>query len=134
VDAAGNVVVTGRSHTSTSNPTFDIVTIKYDASGAQVWLNRYDPAGLDDIGLALVLDGAGNPIVTGLENNGTNTDAVTIKYDPGTGNPQWVASYDNGLADSGRDVSVDGSGNVMMTGWSQDGAGIRDYVTVKYPP
>ena len=50
------------------------------------------------------------------------------------GNQVWVARYDNGGGDSGRDIAVDASGNVYVTGWSEDSSGIRDYATVKYAP
>jgi hypothetical protein len=132
VDGSGNVYVTGRSVTGGGNTTYDIVTVKYNSAGVQQWVNRYDRAGLNDIGLALALDITGSPIVAGIENNGTNTDGVSIKYDSATGNRQWVGHYDNGLADSGRDVMVDGSGNVYLSGWSQGSTSLGDYIAIKY--
>jgi hypothetical protein len=131
VDTSGNVYVTGRSHTSLANPTFDAVTVKYDPNGNQVWARRYDTAGRDDMGLAVVLDGSGNPIVTGFGHNGTNTDSLTIKYDT-NGNLLWAGRYDNQGNDSSRALAVDSLGNVYVTGWSEDSAGIRDYATIKY--
>jgi hypothetical protein len=133
VDASGNIYVTGRSHTSLANQTFDVATVKYDAAGIQLWVRRYDQAGLDDMGLAMALDASGNVIVTGSGNNGVNTDYLTLKYDP-AGTLFWVNLYNNGQNDMGRGIAVGASGNVYVTGWSEDGSGIRDYATVKYAP
>lgn len=84
VEAAGNVYVTGNSAGSgVDNP--DYATVKYDASGNQLWVARYDgPAHDQDAARALVVDAAGNVYVTGDSyGNGTSEDRddyATIKY------------------------------------------------------
>jgi hypothetical protein len=132
VDALGNVAVTGRSVTGGGNTTYDIVTLHYSSAGVLHWTNRYDRAGLNDIGLAMTVNSAGNPIVAGIENNGTNNDAVSIRYDVNTGARQWIAHYNNGFADTARDVTVNGSGDVFLSGWSESAVGNADYLTIKY--
>lgn len=80
LDSAGNVYVTG--HSPGTNSGLDIVTIKYDNNGNQLWLQRYDgPAHGDDIATGLVVDTNGNVYVTGYSatTNG-GTEFVTIKY------------------------------------------------------
>jgi len=63
VDDAGNVYVTGRSANYWDN---DYVTVKYDASGVEQWVARYNGPGYDnDHAWAIALDGAGNVYVTG---------------------------------------------------------------------
>ena len=47
VDATGNVYVTGSSKNSGGH--FTSVTIKYSATGSQVWLSRYTGPGGDDL-------------------------------------------------------------------------------------
>jgi hypothetical protein len=132
VDNAGNVYVTGRSHTSSADRTFDVVTVKYDPSGNQQWVNRYGVTGRDDMGLALMLDSSGNSVITGFGSNGTNMDMLTLKYD-GNGSLLWARTYNNGQDDSARDLTVDVSGNVYITGWSNNAANsLRDYAAIKY--
>jgi hypothetical protein len=90
LDSAGNAYVTGYSPGLGSGD--DIVTIKYDTDGSQLWVQRYNgPANGDDIGTGIVLDGKGGVYVTGYSatTNG-GTEFVTIKYldQPSVGQPQ----------------------------------------------
>jgi len=82
VDAAGNSYVTGYCRTIEDIP--DYCTVKYDntTSGDEQWVARYDgPANLDDVALAVAVDGAGDVWVTGgSTGTGTSEDSVTIKY------------------------------------------------------
>src|SRR5439155_19369083 len=64
VDAAGNVFVTGASKSGSGN--YGYATVKYDSTGVQRWVSRYDnPGDIDQIPTALVLDKAGNVYITG---------------------------------------------------------------------
>jgi len=136
VDAAGNVYVTGRSYGG-AGTVYDYATVKYDASGAEQWENRYNnaPVNGDDRAYALAVDGAGNVYVTGRsEGSGTGGDYATVKYDT-NGNKQWVARYD-GPASSGESataLAVDGAGNVYVTGICDFlNSTTGDYCTIKY--
>src|SRR5208283_308245 len=83
IDQANSVYVTGYSPgAATGN---DIVTIKYDNNGNQIWLQRYNgPGNGDDEGNAIAVDANGNVYVTGYETVvGGGTEMVTIKYAPG---------------------------------------------------
>jgi len=133
VDSSGNVYLTGKSYGSGTSR--DYTTIAYDTSGNELWVARYNgPTNGSDEARALVLDSSGNVYVTGKSTgDGTSLDYVTIKYDP-SGNEQWVARY-NGPAnevDGSRDIAVDSSGNIYVTGYSMDSSGFYDYATVKY--
>ena len=79
VDSSGNVYVTGESDCATGS---NYVTIKYDASGNQLWEKRYNGKGdKNDQACAIVVDGSGNVFVTGKSSGmDTNYDYVTIKY------------------------------------------------------
>ncbi len=136
LDNLNNVYVSGYSIGATSGR--DIVTIKYNSSGVQQWLQRYNgPANGDDIssGLdALAVDDSGNVYVVGYSMGiGGNSDFVTLKYNT-NGVQQWAETY-NGAADAndfGRAISLDASGNVYVTGSSIESGTSTDYATIKY--
>ena len=133
VDGSGNVYVTGYS--SGSGTYADYCTIKYNSSGVQQWIARYNGLGYgDDVAYSLALDGSGNVYVTGSSyGSGTNADYCTIKYNS-AGVQQWIARY-NGPGngdDEARSIAVDGSGNVYVTGNCYGGGTSIDYCTIKY--
>jgi WD40 repeat protein len=80
VDATGNVCVTGGS--TGSGTRSDYVTVKYDATGGEVWVNRYDgPASRLDEAFAIALDATGGACVTGgSAGAGTGNDYATARY------------------------------------------------------
>jgi hypothetical protein len=82
MDAAYNSYVTGYS--CATNGTNDIVTIKYDQNGNQIWLQRYSsPGGGNASGNAIAVDNNGNVYVTGYDTTAAGgTEIVTIKYSP----------------------------------------------------
>jgi hypothetical protein len=130
VDTSGNVYVTGRSQGSGRG--FDYATIKYNSSGIQQWVQRYNNSNGADEAAAIVLDAAGNVYVTGRSQGATGFDYATVKYDT-NGNQQWVKRYDNGNgADEATAIAVDAAGNVYVTGRSQGSGTGFDYATVKY--
>jgi hypothetical protein len=146
VDGSGNVYVTGSSYDRVTE--FDYATVKYDPDGIQLWAVRFSgPVSPDiypwDWPQAIAVDGSGNVYVTG-ESNGVSTggDYATIKYDA-YGNQAWVARY-NGPGNSydrASDITVDGLGNVYVTGLSggaiatvkYNSAGTEQWVT-RYSP
>jgi uncharacterized delta-60 repeat protein len=133
VDGSGNVYVTGYSAGSGTGP--DYATIKYNPSGQQQWVARYDdPGNNDDYAKAISVDSSGNVYVTGFSvGSGTRFDYATIKYNS-AGQEQWVARY-NGPGNSddwAYALALDGSGNVYVTGTSGGGVSYWDYATVKY--
>ena len=134
VDGSNNVIVVGSSWGSNQLP--DIVTIKYNNIGDQLWVRRWNGPGDNwDIGRALAVDAAGNIYVTGeTYSNSTFFDFITIKYDA-AGNQLWEAIYDGPLNsdDASRDIAVDGSGNVYVIGYTNWVVQNRqDFATIKY--
>jgi len=83
LDQRNNVYVTGYSPGTNSGN--DIVTIKYDNNGNQIWLERYNgPGNGDDEGNAIAVDANGNVYVAGYETTAAGgTEMVVIKYAPG---------------------------------------------------
>lgn len=128
VDGSGNVYVAGSS--MGSGTASDYATVKYNTTGKQLWVARYNgPGNRDDYARAIVVDIAGNVYVTGQSDN---TDGyypeynyATIKYAP-NGRQLWAARY--GEWGAACAMAVDKSGNVYVTGTTDS----CDYETVKY--
>jgi len=140
VDSNGNVVVTGFSYSTNlnfdSNENADYYTAKYAATnGALLWEQRYDgPEASYDEARALAVDSSGNVAVTGFSyNTNFNSDYYTAKYAAANGALLWERRYDSAQSgeDEARAISVDNSGNVIVTGFSWNGTN-SDYYTAKY--
>lgn len=136
-DNNGNCYVTGYS-------SVDLTTIKYNASGGQEWVMRYNGGGwgsFTNVGYSIVVGGsddAGNPCVyvTGaVRNNDGNYDIVTLKYSvDGTllwNNPPTYNGPGNG-DDIAKQIVVDADGNAYVTGKSMGINTNYDWVTIKY--
>jgi hypothetical protein len=129
------VYVTGFSHSTDTSD--DYATIKYDPTGKQLWLARYDgPAHDTDRAAGIALGPNENVHVTGAS-LGTNTslDYATVQYDS-NGNQMWVARYDGpGHRDDwATSIAVDGVGRVSVTGRSVGIGTGYDYATIQYSP
>ena len=133
VNNDGNIYVTGWSYNSDGNE--DCVTIKYDQSGGEIWVRRYNgPENSWDGSIDMVLDARGNIFITGVSDGvSTGCDFFTLMYDP-EGNEEWVARYDGpaSLDDESSAIVVDSSGNVYVAGWDRDSVSDIDFVTIKY--
>ncbi len=135
VDASGNIFVTG--YVDDGNTGDDIYTIKYDANGTDLWDTAYNNttnAFLNDYPVDIKCDPSGNIIIAGYTQQGTwtlnNDDYIVLKYNS-SGALLWRTTYDRvGFKDDASAMAVDASGNVFVTGRSNNGAD-DDYVTMK---
>lgn len=129
-DPSGNVYVTGFSNQGATG--FDVLTIKYNSSGAEQWVRALNVGG-DDRAYDMTLDAAGNVFLTGKTNAyGTADDFLTCSYNS-NGDFRWLMAYNNSPAngnDYASKIIIDAAGNVYVTGASNGGA--NDYATVKY--
>jgi hypothetical protein len=123
VDHYGNVYVTGGSWGPGSRS--DFATIKYDASGKQLWVKRYNgPGNNHDWANAIALDDSCNAYVTGYSyGSKTYSDYATMKYSA-DGDLLWVKRYDGSGYDWANSIALDDSNNVYVTGTGS--------VTIKY--
>jgi uncharacterized delta-60 repeat protein len=133
VDSAGNVYITGtsdQSQTSASNK--DYATVKYDASGNEVFVARHNGFGNDkDEPVAIAVDNAGNCYVTGRSDSGGDDDYVTIKYNS-AGIAQWNKLYDGGNGDDrAAAMIITPAGDIVVTG-RQDAGSDDDITTICY--
>jgi len=132
MDAQGNTYLAGNMSDIDGN--FDILIVKFDASGQYAWSAIYDgPVGTDAVN-ALTVDINGNTYVTGhSRSDGGDWDYCTIKYDE-YGNEVWVARY-NGEGndyDIAEAVAVDDVGCVYVTGGSENTSNDMEITTIKY--
>ncbi|UKN00985.1 T9SS type A sorting domain-containing protein [Paracrocinitomix mangrovi] len=142
-DASGNVYSSGyfRNTTDfdpgvgTANLTAvggaDAYIQKTDADGNYLWAVQFGSTG-DDEGLDVQVDGSGNVYLTGVFRGtvdfdpgagvqnltpGGGGDAFLVKLDA-DGNYLWAISFPGGSgADLGRDLAIDASGNVLVSGF-----------------
>ncbi|HZH97690.1 MAG TPA: hypothetical protein VEX38_01855, partial [Fimbriimonadaceae bacterium] len=136
MDSQGNLLVA----TTCSDGTYgDIVLLKYNPGGTLLWTARYNgSAGKDDGATGLVLDSEGNAYLSGYtEVNGKYSEMLALKFDA-NGNKVWESTYglDGELYDAARTISLDPSGNVYISGPSDDGSWnfTKDYATLKIDP
>jgi len=141
VDDLGSVYVTGNEALFSClrggcfNENVSMLTIKYNADGVEQWVVEYDGGVAGEaVATAIALDDSGNVYVIGESwSSETNGDYVTIKYSA-DGIEEWVTRYDGPSSewDFPKAIALDDSGNVYVTGSSEDSTTGDDYATVKY--
>jgi hypothetical protein len=88
LDASGNVYVTGYSDGGGDMVNYDYATMKYDATGAEQWVTRYNGPGDNiDVAAGIALDRDSHVIVAGWSTGNAPplVDMTTIKYDQAVG-------------------------------------------------
>jgi uncharacterized delta-60 repeat protein len=130
IDRFGYVYVTGIGDYQ------NYTTIKYNSDGVEQWVAHYN-CGDTSEPLAIVADPSGNIYVTGrsqsLHGSLYSWDYATVKYDS-KGVQQWIVRYDGPgqYQDEARAITVDNSGNILVTGYSTSLGADMDYLTFKY--
>lgn len=134
VDNYGNVYITGYIvrevyHDGHYYYIPDYITIKYNTEGNVEWAKSYGTYDSTDEAYALVVDSLSNVYVTGVSEG----EVTTIKYNSG-GVIQWVAKWSelNYWSHEPRDIDIDSSGNIYITGRTYSPGTLYDYITLKY--
>ena len=135
IDNHSNIIITGK--TQGNGNTENYITLKYSTSGVLLWDRIYDgTAGSGDESFSLAADKAGSIYVTG-RSKGLNTgyDCVTIKYSS-AGSEEWVQRYNGSgnFYDEGKNIDLDESGNLYVTGKTVSSGINYDFLTIKYSP
>lgn len=124
VDNFGNVYIG-------ANVNGTMAALKYNNSGVQQWIKRYS----NSFATAMTIDTAYNVYVTGgWTASNTFRDYCTLKFDK-NGNQIWVMKYNGNYneEDFANSVAADKSGNVYVTGFTDNGLGVGfDCTTIKY--
>lgn len=133
LDVQDNVFVTGIS-SSGSNKS-DYATVKYTSNGTLQWAKMYNgPANGKDIPVGIKVDGGSNVYVAGTSaGSTTGEDYALVKY-TASGSQAWVKRYHSSSADQAKDLAVDKSGSIYVTGVSRGYNNGVVYRTLKYNP
>jgi len=134
VDDLGNAYVTGYS--GGSGFVYDYATVKYDASGNEQWVARYNgPGNSYDGAYAIAVDNSGGVYVTGYSTgSGTGYDYATLMYNGANGNQLDCKRYTGPGANSDEALSIatGPDGAVAVTGHSYVPGQYDNIVTIKY--
>jgi len=130
VDASGNSYVVGSSYNGSQ---FNIITVKYDPVGAELWNVTHDglASGFDEA-VGLVIDGSGDVIIAGQHQvSAADFDIFAKKLNGNTGATIWTYSHPGTPNfDQMRDLAIDGNDNVIIAGGLQYGGANTDFVTL----
>ena len=149
-DAIGNVYMCGATGSSGSGIIatpgaysvfrvgYDAFLVKFNASGVRQWGTYYGERGAD-MGNSIITDATGNIYLAGhtSSTSGISTtgafqtsygggvyDCFLVKFNS-SGLRQWGTYYGGGAADYfNRNISIDGSSNIYMTGRTESTTGI----------
>jgi len=131
IDNSGNIYIAGDRLTSNSN----ILTIKYDTNGNELWEAEYDDSRhSDNLPVDIEVDLSGNVYVSGASGpQHLNSNFTTIKYSS-TGNEEWVKMYDGPAEENDEvaDMVLDNEGNIYITGHSKTINNGYSFTTIKY--
>jgi len=130
-----NIYVTGSSRTGSIPGTEDVLTIKYDSSGNQLWTNRFDshPGG-SDIGYSLALDQGQNVYIAAAIDRDTNHLIFGTMKIKQNGELEWLRTYEyyHSPEDFPYAIAVDTANSVYISGISFGGSTDYDITTIKY--
>lgn len=128
VDGNNNVYIAGYGYSNSVN--VDVVLLKYDSSGNQLWLKTFDNGG-KETGQDVAVDNNGNIYVTGWT-TGSPATLFLMKFDS-NGTLLWNRPYSAGFGTKGFGLAIDNSGNIHVTGSIQGTPyASTDFLTLKY--
>ena len=114
VDTANNIYATGYSMNASGN--YDMSTIKYNSSGTQLGVVRYDTSGFNDYANSIALDSHGNVIVAGYTHMSSGNDGVVVVCYKPNGTQKWVKHYNNDAHDFAYKVLYNNAGYIYVCG------------------
>jgi hypothetical protein len=130
-DANGNVYITGNTVSATNN-SIDVLVIKYDAQGNQIWVEEYHTFGVDK-GKCIATDKLNNIYVAGFtESANDEENTLLLKYNS-NGILLWKKEFDlSNKEDLVNDMVIDENANIYLTGSGRVNTGYTNMLTLKY--
>ncbi len=110
---------------------YQFLSYKYDSDGNLVWEDTSSFVGTNNRIVSVATDANNNYYFTGLVTMGTS-DYYTAKYNT-SGSIVWADTFDNGFEDHPTDITLDGYGNVCITGYYTVDTNYK-MLTIKYNP
>lgn len=133
VSASGAVYVVGSSQKASGAST--ALVLKYSSGGKLAWARRWSgPTGSNPSAARVLIDAKGRIVVVGRASvNGTG-HVFAAKY-TAAGTQLWVRTYAKGHLGLARDVCLDGSGNLYISGeYQATTSSSRNALLLKYSP
>jgi hypothetical protein len=127
IDSSNNLYITGLSD-QVSGAAYNIVTAKYDTSGAIQWQRSLGNSASVDEGHGIGVDSSGNSYIVGISNTSGNNNIIIAKYDT-SGPIQWQRTLGGSSVEDGAGIAVDSSGNSYVVGTSNNIIIIAKYDT-----
>lgn len=134
LDGNGKILVTGYVDNPTS---IDMAIWRYNSDGTPDTtfdtdgVVIVDVAGNTDYGWSIVIAANGRILVSGIGDNGTDSDAMIWGYNSdGTPDTTFgvngVAVFDGGFNDIGFDIKLDAQGRLLQGGWTYTSTNVSD--------
>jgi hypothetical protein len=140
VDEFDDVYVSGRSAAPEGVASgFDMVTLKLDSDGNEVWRNRYGGLPRGSWGeelTSMVLDPFGDLVLGGWGPTPNREESWVVAKIDAEGRLLWHRHQRGAAGGRARveDLTVDAEGNIYVTGYRDRPRGDSDILTIKYSP
>ena len=134
IDNAGNSYIVGTSKNGTK---FEVVAIKYDPNGVELWnVSVVGPGNGLNEAVGIVLDSNNDPIIGGHYFMGTNDyDIFAKKLSSANGNTVWTYNHPGSANyDELKDMTIDGNDNVILVGGVQLSGANSEFTTLSLSP
>ena len=131
IDNYYNVYIVGKVYNSSKNA-FDIIIVKYNNSGNQIW-NETWGGNSEDLGFAIDIDPSNNLYIIGGSYSLTNgsSDIILLKYSS-SGELLWYRTWGGAQYDTGYGITVDDYDNIYVVGYTESFETFGDVILLKY--
>ena len=131
LDDKGNAYIAG--FTDVSDKRNDLIVIKYNVEGDELWHQTYNGKGNDDEARAIAFSNDKIFVTGHTTNKNGDYDILTLCYTT-DGAQQWIQTYGGDLKsdDEGIAIATDASGSCYVTGYANNISLSETIATIKY--